>query len=140
VWDNGERERQQQVKLWWCGALAREEVKWRMEVRRFEEDSLRRWCGFNASVSAWDRMQRDKALPEDEAEAAILSWLNEKKVWHNAAAWWRRPEERWYQGWEREETATVGLIRILLGRKMKKIHAIDSAGTKGRWRFKSMIS
>jgi hypothetical protein len=50
-----------------------------MGVRRFGEGSLQRWCGFNASVSARDRMQWDKALPEDEAEAAILSWLNEKK-------------------------------------------------------------
>jgi hypothetical protein len=30
------------------------------------------------------------------------------------------------------ETMSVGLTRILLGRKMKKIHAIDSAGTNRR--------
>jgi hypothetical protein len=32
---------------------------------------------------------------------------------------------------EREETTSVGLTRILLGRKMKKIYAVDSAGTNG---------
>jgi hypothetical protein len=35
---------------------------------RSEEDSLRRWCGFNVSVSARERRRGDKALPEDEAE------------------------------------------------------------------------
>jgi hypothetical protein len=31
-----------------------------------------------------------------------------------------------------EETTPVGLTQILLGQKMKKIHAVDSAGTNGR--------
>jgi hypothetical protein len=35
-------------------------------------------------------------------------------------------------GREREETMPVELTRILLGRKMKKLHAIDSAATNGR--------
>jgi hypothetical protein len=39
-------------------------------VGRSEEGSLRRWCGFNASVSAREGRRRDKALPEDEVEAA----------------------------------------------------------------------
>jgi hypothetical protein len=34
------------------------------------------WCGFNALVSAREGRRRDKALPEDEAEAVTLSWLH----------------------------------------------------------------
>jgi hypothetical protein len=33
---------------------------------------------------------------------------------------------------KRDETSLVGLKRILLGWEMKKIHAVDSAGTNGR--------
>jgi hypothetical protein len=40
----------------------------------------------------------------------------------------------------KEETTPVGLTRILLGQKMKKIHAVDSVATNGRWRFKATIS
>jgi hypothetical protein len=43
----------------------------------------------------------------------------------------RRPEERWHWGGEREEMTSVGLTRFLLGRKMKKIHVVDSAATNG---------
>jgi hypothetical protein len=32
---------------------------------------------------------------------------------------------------EMEETTLIGLTRILLGKKLKKIHAIDSADTNG---------
>jgi hypothetical protein len=35
-------------------------------------------------------------------------------------------------GGEMKETMPVGLIQILLDRKMKKIHAVDSAGTNRR--------
>jgi hypothetical protein len=35
-------------------------------------------------------------------------------------------------GGEREETTPVGMTRILLCRKMKKTHAVDSAATNGR--------
>jgi hypothetical protein len=42
-------------------------------VGRSEEDNLRRWCEFNASVSARDGRRRDKALPEDEVVAASSS-------------------------------------------------------------------
>jgi hypothetical protein len=31
-----------------------------------------------------------------------------------------------------EETTTVALMRILLGQKIQKIHAVDSAGTNTR--------
>jgi hypothetical protein len=41
----------------------------------------------------------------------------------------RRPKERQHRGGKREETMPVGLARILLGQKMKKIHAVDSAAT-----------
>jgi hypothetical protein len=44
------------------------------------EGSLRRMCGFNASVLALDGRRRDKALPENKAEAMSSSWLNEKEV------------------------------------------------------------
>jgi hypothetical protein len=44
------------------------------------EGSLQRWREFNASVLARDERQRDKALLEDEAEAASSSWLNGKEV------------------------------------------------------------
>jgi hypothetical protein len=49
-------------------------------VGRSEEGSVWRWCGFNASVLARDGRRRDKALPEDEAEAGSLSWLNGKEA------------------------------------------------------------
>jgi hypothetical protein len=32
---------------------------------------------------------------------------------------------------EREETTSVGVTRILLGQKIKKIHVVDSATTNG---------
>jgi hypothetical protein len=44
------------------------------------EGSLRWWCRFNASVLTRDGRRRDKALLEDEVEAASLSWLNVKEV------------------------------------------------------------
>jgi hypothetical protein len=40
-------------------------------------------------------------------------------------------EERWYWGGEGEETISVRLMSILLGRKIKKIYTIDSADTNG---------
>jgi hypothetical protein len=73
-------------------------------------------------------------------DVASSSWLNENKVWHDVTAWWYRPEERRHRGGEREETTPVGLTRILLERKMKKIHAVDSTIRNERWRFKTMVS
>jgi hypothetical protein len=55
-------------------------------ARRFREGSVQWWCGFNASVSAREGRQRDKVLQEDETDAATSSWLNEKKVSHEATA------------------------------------------------------
>jgi hypothetical protein len=46
--------------------------------------------------------------------------------------WQRRSDERWYRGGVREETTLIGLTRILLGQKIKKIHAADSIDTNGR--------
>jgi hypothetical protein len=43
---------------------------------RYREGSLRRWCGFNTLVSVQEGRRRDKALSEDEFEAASSSWLN----------------------------------------------------------------
>jgi hypothetical protein len=49
-------------------------------VGQFGEGSLRRWYGFNASVSTREGGRRDEALPEDEAETASSSWLNGKEA------------------------------------------------------------
>jgi hypothetical protein len=89
------------------------------------EGGLLWWCGFNASVSVREGKRRDEALPKDEAEAVSLSWFNVKEVWHGAVAWWRWLEERWHRGGKREETMPVGLMRILLSQKVKKIHVVD---------------
>jgi hypothetical protein len=51
-----------------------------MGVGQSLEDSLQRWCGFNASVSARKERRWDKVLPKDEVEAANLSWLNGKEA------------------------------------------------------------
>jgi hypothetical protein len=74
-------------------------------------------------------------LLKDEAELASSSWLYGEEAWHDVVAWWHRPEERQHLGGEREETTLVGLTRILLGRKMKKIYVVDSVATNGRWKF-----
>jgi hypothetical protein len=71
----------------------------------------RRWCGFNASDSAREGKRQDKSLLEDEAET--------KERWHRV-------------GEGREETMSVGLTRILLSHKMKKIQAVDSVAINGR--------
>jgi hypothetical protein len=76
--------------------------------------------------------QRDKALSEDEADAASSSWLNGKKVSHDVVAWRRWPEERRHRGGETEETTPVGMTQILLGQKMKKINVVNSATTNGQ--------
>jgi hypothetical protein len=47
---------------------------------------------------------------------------------------------RSHRGGEREETTTVGLTRILLGQKMKKIHAVNSVASNGWWKFKATMS
>jgi hypothetical protein len=41
---------------------------------------VRRWCRFNDSVSARVGRRRDKVLPEDEADAVRLFWLNGKEA------------------------------------------------------------
>jgi hypothetical protein len=54
-------------------------------------------------------------------------------------AWRHRPEGRRHQRGEMGETTLVGLTQILLGQKIKKIYAVDSAVTNGRRRFKVII-
>jgi hypothetical protein len=49
-------------------------------VGRYREDGRRRWCGFNASVSAREGRRRDKALSEDKAEIASTSLLHGKEA------------------------------------------------------------
>jgi hypothetical protein len=49
-------------------------------VERYEEGSMRLWCGFNDLVSARERRQWKKVLLEDETKAAISSWLNGKEA------------------------------------------------------------
>jgi hypothetical protein len=39
-----------------------------------------------------------------------------------------------------KEIDDIGLMRISLGRKMKKIHVVISAAINGQLRFKAMIS
>jgi hypothetical protein len=46
--------------------------------------------------------------------------------------WQRWLEERRHWGGEKEETTPVSLMRILLGRKMKKIYAVNSVATNGQ--------
>jgi hypothetical protein len=55
-------------------------------------------------------------------------------------AWRHQPEEMPHWRGEWEETMSIRLTQILLGQKMKKIYAVDSAGTNGRWRFKAAMS
>jgi hypothetical protein len=52
-------------------------------------------------------------------------------VQHGATVWQFQSEEREHVGGERKEAMLVGLMRILLGQKMKKIHAVDSTSTNG---------
>jgi hypothetical protein len=51
-----------------------------MGVGRSREGSLRRWCEFNASVSAQNGRRQDKTLLEDEVETVSSSWLNGKEA------------------------------------------------------------
>jgi hypothetical protein len=53
-------------------------------------------------------------------------------VQHGVVAWQCRPEERQHRGGEREEMTLVGLTRILLGRKTKKTHGVDSIAINKR--------
>jgi hypothetical protein len=54
---------------------------------------------------------------------------------------WRRwSEEKRHRGRKREEITPVDLARILLGQKIKKTHADNSAGTNGWWKFKAVMS
>jgi hypothetical protein len=73
-------------------------------VGRSGEGDRRRWCGFNASVSAQEGRRRNEVLPKNEAEAASLSWLHGKEATHDAAMWRHRPEERQRRGGETKET------------------------------------
>jgi hypothetical protein len=53
---------------------------------------------------------------------------------------WRRLEERRHRGGKREETMWFELTQILLGKKIKKIHVIDSVAINIRWIFKATMS
>jgi hypothetical protein len=44
------------------------------------EGDLLWWYGFNALISPQEGRRRDKALPDDEAEATDSSWLNGKEA------------------------------------------------------------
>jgi hypothetical protein len=54
-------------------------------VGLFREDGWRRWCRFNASVSAREGRRQNETLSKDEAEAASLSLLHWKEAWHGMA-------------------------------------------------------
>jgi hypothetical protein len=49
-------------------------------VGLFEEGGWPWCCGFNASILTRDEKRLDEVLPEDEAEAASLSWLYGKEA------------------------------------------------------------
>jgi hypothetical protein len=55
-------------------------LQWRVGVGQSKEGKLWWWCKFSVSVSAQEKRQRDKALPEDESKVASLSWLNGKEA------------------------------------------------------------
>jgi hypothetical protein len=88
---------QRWVELWWRGALARDEAKWRrgwvvervtkvemiflqqwrVRVGRSKEGSLRWWCGFNASVSVREgeaRGQRVVRRWSGGSELILTQW------------------------------------------------------------------
>jgi hypothetical protein len=57
--------------------------------------------------------------------------------------WWRDDVDRRRGGTreeERKETTPVGLTRILVDQKIKKIHVVNSADTNGQWRFNHLIT
>jgi hypothetical protein len=64
----------------------------------------------------------DEALSKDEAEATSSFSVHGKEASHGAATWQRQPKERPHCGGEREDTTPVGLTRILLSRKIKKLY------------------
>jgi hypothetical protein len=53
--------------------------------------------------------------------------------------WWHGDVDRWRAS-IREETTLVGLTRILLSQKIKKIHAVDLADSNVQWRLKTTMS
>jgi hypothetical protein len=55
-------------------------------------------------------------------------------------AWRCGSVESQHQGGEREETTPVGLTRILLSQKIKKIHTVDLAASNVQWRLKTTMS
>jgi hypothetical protein len=76
------RRQNRDVVEWW--GLTKVEMtflqQWRVGVGWSREGGRRRWCVLIALVSAREGRRRDEALPEDEAEAAISSWLNLKEA------------------------------------------------------------
>jgi hypothetical protein len=115
--------RQNRYVVGWWGEWPR--LRWSFyssggEVGRSGESSLRGWCGFNISVLTWEGRRWNKALAEYELKSSSLFWLNEKEMWHGAAVWRCRSEERWHRGRKREEMTPVGLTWILLNRKWRK--------------------
>jgi hypothetical protein len=44
------------------------------------EGDRRRWCRFNASISAREGRQQEEVLPEDEAGAVSSFWLHGKET------------------------------------------------------------
>jgi hypothetical protein len=85
-----------------------------------------------------DRMKHCRKMKGSETMSS--SWFNGKEAWHSAVAWQRRSEEMRDQRGKIEETTPVGLTWILLSKKIKKIHHVDSAASNGWWRFKATMS
>jgi hypothetical protein len=142
VWDDDKREQRRWVN-WVMGRVTKVELAFlcsEVEVGWFREGGWWRWYKFNALVSAWEERRRDEALSEDEAETACSSWLNRKKMWHSAVAWWRQWEEMRYRGGKGRRRRQLSWRESFLGWKIKKNHPIDLAATNERWRFKGAMS
>jgi hypothetical protein len=101
------------------------------ESRAVRADSLRGWYEFNASVLAWEERQRGEELLKDETDAVGSSWLNGKKVC-TVRQCDDVDQRRGSIKEKRDEMTLVRLTWILLYRKMKKIHAVDSGGINGQ--------
>jgi hypothetical protein len=99
TWDGGERKWQRWVELWWRGALAREEVKWRcdcvvgtmtkIEMPFYISGEWKSSCSgrvaddSGADLMFWFRLERgrwrDEVLSKDEADVMSSSWSMGRK-------------------------------------------------------------
>jgi hypothetical protein len=99
---------------------------------RYGEGSIRRWCEFNTSVLIREGMRCDKALSEDEAEiVSLYCSMGRKSYTARRRDDIGRRRDDTGEG-KRDETTLISLTQILLGRKIKKIHVVDSTSINKR--------